>query len=308
MQLVGPRRQEGQCRLAAVGEAVVEALEVVPERAARRDAQRLGVGHCLRRFGGALVTRPLVQAVGAALGVDLGVVVVAREARLAACLGAQGDGQQSPALGQLGADPLGREVGLVAARAGVAGDVDADGQERRVGEPAVHRALVGGVALVEAVAGEVARGDHVPCGERRCRRRVGCRGRRGAQRHPGRRSGEQHQQDRRDCRYRGAATAFAGRAFGCAEHCWTPGGRRAGRVTITPPITRVTAVRGNYRLVIQSGSVVEVRGVPATSLEATTGRRQGGFEARALRGSGLAALAPQEPPGGPHTSTTDPGR
>ncbi|CAB4690283.1 unannotated protein [freshwater metagenome] len=157
----GPPREEGQGGLAAVGVGGVEALEVVPQRAALDDAERLGVDDGGLRLGAAHLDGGGVGAVLAGGRLDPHVVVVAREARLAGGLRAEGDGQQPPPGRELGADPVRSEVGLVAAGAGLAGDVDADRREGRVAPPGVHGRLVGRVALIEAVAGEVARGDRV---------------------------------------------------------------------------------------------------------------------------------------------------
>ena len=126
-----PAAEEPQRRLAAVRVGDVEALEVVPQRAARRGCRAPGRRSPSSRPRRALGERRGVRLVGAGRRVDLHVVVVAREPRLAAGLRAQGDRQQPPAVRELRADPGRGQVRLLAAGAGLAGDVDARGQERR---------------------------------------------------------------------------------------------------------------------------------------------------------------------------------
>ena len=186
-----PGRGEDQRGLAARGVGEVEALEVVPDRAARTDAVRHRVGGVLVGLDGAL-------AGGRGVGVrrlvgDLEVVLVAREARLARRLRAEGDRQQPPAAGDLGGDPRRAQVGLRAAGARVAGDVDADRGEGRLRPPGVHRGLRRGQALVEAVTGEVAgRGER----DLALRGQAGCGADlvRGRGRGPGERHGEDERQ------------------------------------------------------------------------------------------------------------------
>ena len=157
LDLLGPTAEERERRLAAGGVVVVEALEVVPEGAAGRDAQQRGRRGRLVRLVDALLERGRVRAVDVRHRADLEVVAVAREPGLAGGLRAEGDRQQPPTAGELCADPRRVEVLLGAARTRVAGDVDADRQVRRAPQPPVHRGLAGCLALVEAVAGEVAR-------------------------------------------------------------------------------------------------------------------------------------------------------
>ena len=177
--LLGPAAEEPQGRLTAGGVVDVEALEVVPERAARDDAEP---GRLRDRGGGlgrALLAGLAVAAVLAGRRDDRRVVAVPREPVEAVRLRPERDRQQPPALRQLRAHPLGREVGLVAARAALAGDVDADRQERGRLQPGVHLVLLGRQALVEAVAGEVAGRDRVRV--RGVRRLAGAQGQ--AERH-----------------------------------------------------------------------------------------------------------------------------
>ena len=84
-----PAAEEPQRRLAAGGVGDVEALEVVPQRAPGGDAQRLGVDHRRRGLGEPLGERGGVRLVGARRRVDLHVVGVAREPRLAGRLRAR---------------------------------------------------------------------------------------------------------------------------------------------------------------------------------------------------------------------------
>ncbi len=157
----------------------------------------------------------------AGLRVDRPVVVVPREAGMAGGLRAERDGEQPPALAQLGRDPARREVRLGAAAPAVAGDVDAHGEERRGAQPGVHRLLRGRHALVEPVAGEVPRSRHV----------VRVRAHRDGERDRGQQPGQD-----------------SGRGSGDgAVHDDSWGG---GSGTLTPPVTPATCVPTNYRRVV----------------------------------------------------------
>ena len=237
-----PAAHEAQRGLPAAGVAEVEALEVVPERAARADAVRRRVGSVLRRLRRALLARLAV--VAARLGADGEVVGVAREPRLAGGLRAERDGQQSPAARDLGRDPGRAEVRLGTAGAGVAGDVDPDRRVRRGAPPAVHRLLARGQALVEAVPGEVAgRGQRdLPLGRQARGRRtlVGVRDARRQQPGHGR---EEHQGEDGDERS-GKAT------HGRLQQAGKAGTGASERQLITP-VTRVTGVPLNYSVVVR---------------------------------------------------------
>ena len=130
VQLPRPGRGEGERRLTAGGVADVVGLHVVPERAALDDPERPG-----RRATASTASRATLDPGGAVVRgrarVDRHVVAVAREPGVAGRLRAEGDRQQPPAVRQLRADPRRREVRLVPAGPGVAGDVDADRPERR---------------------------------------------------------------------------------------------------------------------------------------------------------------------------------
>ncbi len=158
VQHVGPGGEEGQRGLAAADVADVVGLDVVPERAPGSDAQRLRPGH------GVLCLQPALLAGGR---VVVGRVRVDPDLLLrvdvAACLRADRDRQEAPAVAQLGGDPLGGELGLlvVAAVPVLPGDVDAHRPVRRRGQPGVHDLLRLGRALVERVPGEVAWCDPV---------------------------------------------------------------------------------------------------------------------------------------------------
>ena len=257
VQLLGPGAEEVERGLAARAVGDVVPLEVVPERAARHDPERLRRGDRRRRLGGALLERLRVGARGVDLRADHRVVAVAGERRVARGLRAERDRQQAPAVGQLGADPGGGEVGLVTAAPRGAGDVDADRLVRRRGQPRVHRRLVGRVALVEAQPGVVARRDRV--GEQLLGDVTGPAGAEGSNLGPGGRWGQPD--DRRAAAVAASARPVRGR---CGSEARVVLGRDigwllgevGGRVPSTVSHTSHTRhrVRGNYKLVIRSRS------------------------------------------------------
>ena len=132
VQLVGPVGQEPHRRgRAGRGVGDVEALEVVEQRAAPGDAERLGRRDRALGLEGALRLRALVGVVGVGADRRVDARAVPREPGRARRLRAQRDRHQVPARAQLGGHPRGVQVGLGAAGPGVARDVDADGAERR---------------------------------------------------------------------------------------------------------------------------------------------------------------------------------
>ena len=184
VQLAGPGGEVPQRRVRA-GRAGpdVEGLEVVEQRAAPDDAQTLRGVDGLARLGPALAARGVVGVRGGRDDRGVDVLAVPRVARRAGRLRPERDRHQVPAGGELVLHPGRGQVRLRAAGTGVAGDVDAGGPERRLLDPGRHRGLARGVALVEAVAGEVARGDRVGGVRRRAgqgaeqgRDQAGCHG------------------------------------------------------------------------------------------------------------------------------------
>ncbi len=163
VQPLRPPGHERQRRLAAVGRRDVVVLEVVVERRALADAERL------RRRDRLAGLRAALRLGGGPVGGHL--VDVARAARLRA------DPQREhvPAALLLGLHPGRGEVRLVAEPVAAA-EVDPDAGVRRLEPPRVHHGLRRRGAGVERVAGQRARARPAPCGRPGCPRPAACAG------------------------------------------------------------------------------------------------------------------------------------